>query len=93
MVNTSFMMGGALGLAVLASLAAARTSALVAAGAATAPALTGGYQLAFGAGAAFAALAAAVGVLRIRRAGANHGVDARQEPFNVSTTDPTSLEP
>ena len=46
-VNTSFMMGGALGLAVLASLAAARTDALAAAGAAQPAALNGGYQLAF----------------------------------------------
>jgi MFS family permease len=38
-VNTAFMMGGALGLAVLASLAAARTTALVAAGTVPAAAL------------------------------------------------------
>jgi EmrB/QacA subfamily drug resistance transporter len=58
-VNTSFMMGGALGLAVLASGAAARTHALQAAGASTAAALTGGYQLAFAAGATFALLGSA----------------------------------
>jgi hypothetical protein len=46
-VNTAFMMGGALGLAVLASVAAARTTALLGAGAAQAAALNGGYQLAF----------------------------------------------
>ncbi|MEP6826048.1 MAG: DHA2 family efflux MFS transporter permease subunit, partial [Ramlibacter sp.] len=40
-VNTSFMMGGALGLAVLASLAAARTTGLQAAGATPAAALAG----------------------------------------------------
>ena len=57
-VNTAFMMGGALGLAVLASAAAARSEALEAAGAAQAAALHGGYQLAFGCGALFAALAA-----------------------------------
>jgi MFS family permease len=56
-VNTSFMMGGALGLAVLASLAAGRTEQL-ASMVSPAQALTGGYQLAFAAGAAFAALAA-----------------------------------
>jgi EmrB/QacA subfamily drug resistance transporter len=56
-VNTSFMMGGALGLAVLASLAAARSEAL-AASMGTPFALTGGYQLAFAAGAVFAAVAA-----------------------------------
>jgi predicted MFS family arabinose efflux permease len=60
-VNTSFMMGGALGLAVLASLAAARTEALQSAGASAAQALTSGYQLAFAIGAVFALLAAGIG--------------------------------
>ena len=46
-VNTAFMMGGALGLAVLASLADARTGALREAGASAQMALNGGYQLAF----------------------------------------------
>jgi len=57
-VNTAFMMGGALGLAVLASLAAAETGALLGVGAAMAEALNGGYQIAFLIGAGFAALAA-----------------------------------
>src|SRR5262249_45716990 len=57
-VNTSFMMGGALGLAILASLAAARTAGLSAAGTATAEALSGGYHVAFVLGALFAAIAA-----------------------------------
>src|SRR5712672_753923 len=57
-VNTAFMMGGALGLAVLASLAAARTENLLAAGAAPAAALNGGYHAAFAVGAVFAAAAA-----------------------------------
>ncbi|MCA3871151.1 MAG: DHA2 family efflux MFS transporter permease subunit, partial [Burkholderia sp.] len=46
-VNTAFMMGGALGLAVLASLAGARTDALAAAQAAPLDALNGGYHAAF----------------------------------------------
>ena len=46
-VNTAFMMGGALGLAVLASLAASRTDSLAAAGESELSALTGGYHLAF----------------------------------------------
>jgi EmrB/QacA subfamily drug resistance transporter len=58
MVNTSFMLGGALGLAVLAGLAATRTSTLLAAGQGHLAALNGGYQAAFLAGAAGAALAA-----------------------------------
>ncbi|AFQ49085.1 DHA2 family efflux MFS transporter permease subunit [Burkholderia cepacia] len=67
-VNTAFMMGGALGLAVLASLAAARTDALAAAHASALDALNGGYHAAFAAGAAFAAAAGLLGLaLRIRR--------------------------
>ncbi len=65
-VNTAFMMGGALGLAVLASVAAARTSTLTAAGASHAAALAGGYHLAFLVGAAFAAGAALVGATLLR---------------------------
>ncbi|MBB3045119.1 DHA2 family efflux MFS transporter permease subunit [Nocardioides soli] len=60
-VNTSFMMGGALGLAVLVSLSTARTESLTASGAAPLEALNGGFQIAFAAGAVAAALAAFVG--------------------------------
>ena len=59
-VNTAFMMGGALGLAVLASLAARHTGA-----SADVVALNDGYRLAFGAGALCALLAAAVGAALI----------------------------
>ena len=65
-VNTSFMMGGALGLAVLASLAASRTDTLSAAGDDRLTALTGGYHVAFLVGAVFAALAAALGAALLR---------------------------
>ena len=65
-VNTSFMMGGALGLAILASMAGARTGRLAALGSEHAVALTGGYHLAFVGGAAFALLATAAGVLLMR---------------------------
>jgi EmrB/QacA subfamily drug resistance transporter len=67
--NTSFMMGGALGLAVLASLADARTRVLAAAHVDRLTALTGGYHAAFAAGAVFAAMAAALGALVLRRSG------------------------
>ena len=70
LANTSFSMGGALGLAVLASVATARTDALASAGAAHAAALTGGFQLAFGIGALFAAAAAVVGGVLLRPAAA-----------------------
>lgn len=59
-VNTAFMMGGALGLAALAAGAAARTTALQAGGVAGTEALAGGYRLAFSLGAGCAALAAVV---------------------------------
>jgi len=65
-VNTAFMMGGALGLAVLASLAAARTESLLAAGAASAAALNGGYHAAFAVGAVFAAAAALLCAVLLR---------------------------
>jgi EmrB/QacA subfamily drug resistance transporter len=60
-VNTAFMMGGALGLAVLASVAAAGTAAQLDAGAAQNVALDAGYRSAFLIGACFAALAALLG--------------------------------
>ena len=59
--NTAFMMGGALGLAVLASLAAARTQSLAAAHHGLLASLTGGYHLAFALGGLFAVAAAVVG--------------------------------
>jgi EmrB/QacA subfamily drug resistance transporter len=66
-VNTAFMMGGALGLAVLASVAASRTDTLLAGGDSQAAALTGGYHVAFLVGAIFAFAAAALGGLLLRQ--------------------------
>jgi EmrB/QacA subfamily drug resistance transporter len=68
-VNTSFMMGGALGLAVLASLAASRTDTLLASGDSQLTALTGGYHLAFLVGAIFALSAAVLGTSLLRAEG------------------------
>src|SRR5262249_32863456 len=65
-VNTAFMMGGALGLAVLASLAADRTNDLLASGEDQLTALTGGYHVAFAVGAVFALSAAPIGALMLR---------------------------
>jgi EmrB/QacA subfamily drug resistance transporter len=67
-VNTAFMMGGALGLAVLASLAASRSDTLTADGDTHIAALTGGYHAAFVVGALFAVAAAAIGALLLRTA-------------------------
>ncbi len=62
-VNTSFMMGGAVGLALLASLAQSRTDSLRASGDGALTALTGGYHAAFVLGSLFALAAAALGAL------------------------------
>ncbi|HEY5800095.1 MAG TPA: DHA2 family efflux MFS transporter permease subunit [Burkholderiaceae bacterium] len=76
MVNTAFMMGGSVGLAVLASVAAARTGSLQAAGAGATAALNGGYQLAFMVGAAFALVAVALGLIFMRQTPAGEGATA-----------------
>ncbi|MEK7146546.1 MAG: MFS transporter, partial [Patescibacteria group bacterium] len=64
-VNTSFMMGGALGLATLASLAYLRTEYLMDSQT-TQVALNGGYHWAFLASALFAAIAAVLGATLLR---------------------------
>jgi EmrB/QacA subfamily drug resistance transporter len=65
-VNTSFMMGGALGLAVLASLADRRTSDLQQSNVEAVAALNGGYHFAFLVGALLTATAALLGALVLR---------------------------
>jgi len=79
--NTSFMLGGALGLAVLAGLATTRTIHLTAAGQGHLAALTGGYHVAFLAGAASAALGALVAAAWLRQIPHPAGTpDAPAEP-------------
>ena len=65
LLNTSRLMGGALGLAVLSTIAAARTRGDVAAGAAHA--LTSGFDVAFAVGGAFTLAGALVAVFLLRR--------------------------
>ena len=67
-VNTAFMMGGALGLAVLASLAASRSDTLTGNGDSHIVALTGGYHAAFLVGSLFAIAAAVIGATLLRTA-------------------------
>jgi hypothetical protein len=68
-VNTTAQVGGALGLAVLATLATSRSNDLLASGESSVSALTGGYQLAFvvGAGLVVAGIGIALTVLRSER--------------------------
>jgi EmrB/QacA subfamily drug resistance transporter len=80
LVNTSFMMGGALGLAVLASVAAARSGGH----ATTNPAaLLVGYHASFLAGAALAAVAALVGY---------RGLRPRNDDLDIVWNDDEQLE-
>jgi len=71
-VNTSFMMGGALGLAILASIAASSTATLAAEGASQTIALAGGYHAAFLIGAVCAAAGALLSALFLKTSSAAH---------------------
>jgi EmrB/QacA subfamily drug resistance transporter len=67
LINTTAQVGGALGLAVLATLSATRTENLAAKGEATLQALTGGYHLAFAIAALLVLSAISVAVLVLPR--------------------------
>jgi EmrB/QacA subfamily drug resistance transporter len=69
LVNTTGQVGGAVGLAVLATLATERTQSLLADGDSMAAALNGGYHLAYliGAGLAVVAIVAAVTIMRAEK--------------------------
>jgi MFS family permease len=75
LVNTTQQVGGALGLAVLATLATTRTDGLLEQGEPAAAALTDGYTLAFliGAGLVVAGVAIAATVLRPEGTGSDQG--------------------
>jgi EmrB/QacA subfamily drug resistance transporter len=75
-VNTSFMMGGALGLAILASLADSRTTSLVDGGGDALAALNSGYHVAFLVGAVFTVGAGVLAALLLKPAQAPaHGYE------------------
>jgi EmrB/QacA subfamily drug resistance transporter len=82
LVNTTAQVGGAIGLALLATLATDRTEGLLADGEQAAAALNGGYHLAYLIGAILAAVAivVAVTVLRSRRPEPAHGHATVGEP-------------
>jgi EmrB/QacA subfamily drug resistance transporter len=77
-VNTSLQVGGALGLAVLATLSSTHTKHLLAAGHSTAGALTSGYRLAFLVGVGFALAAVAVAATVLERVRAPEADAAQQ---------------
>jgi EmrB/QacA subfamily drug resistance transporter len=86
LVNTTAQVGGALGLAVLATVSASRTNALIAHGRPVAVALTDGYHLAFwiAFGLVVAAIAVAATVLR-------QGPVAAAPPASVETMHEATL--
>jgi EmrB/QacA subfamily drug resistance transporter len=79
LVNTSVQVGGAIGLAVLATLSTERTDALLADGESTANALNSGYHLAFLIGAALIAIAIVVALWAFRSEDADEATD--KAPF------------
>jgi EmrB/QacA subfamily drug resistance transporter len=66
MLNTSRLIGGALGLAVLSTIASSRTHAQLLAGAAGPSALSGGFRLAFAVAGGFSLLGALTAVVLLR---------------------------
>ncbi|HWK17157.1 MAG TPA: DHA2 family efflux MFS transporter permease subunit [Solirubrobacteraceae bacterium] len=82
LVNTSTQVGGAVGLAVLATLASEHSHSLLASGASSAVALNAGYHVAYLCGAALvaAALIVAVTMLRAKAAPAHGRAAAPAEP-------------
>jgi predicted MFS family arabinose efflux permease len=81
LVNTSAQVGGALGLAVLATLSASRSDTLIAQGKSTAVALTSGYHLAFWIAAALVVAAIVVALTVIQpEAKAVEQLTAEEDP-------------
>jgi EmrB/QacA subfamily drug resistance transporter len=80
-VNTAFMMGGALGLAVLVALAESRTDSLRSSGDGALAAVNGGFHAAFLFGAFFVVASALVALLL--RAGPAPSAHAADEPMGV----------
>ena len=82
LVNTTAQVGGALGLAVLATLSTTRSDNLIHGGSTTASALTSGYHLAFliGAGLVLAAIVVGLVVIQAERRAAIESTASGAEP-------------
>jgi MFS family permease len=87
LVNTTAQVGGALGLAVLATLSTTRTGHLLSRGVSEHAALTGGYRLGFivGAGLVVAAIVVAITVLKPTPKPSAHAVQSDHRPEAVAT--------
>jgi sugar phosphate permease len=85
-VNTAFMMGGALALAILASAAAARAKELMSSGSSALLALNAGYHVAFGVGAACVAVGALACIALLRPQPSAQGVSATTEVRSAASS-------
>jgi EmrB/QacA subfamily drug resistance transporter len=94
LVNTTVQVGGAVGLALLATLSTTRTAHLVATGEGHASALTGGYHLAWivSAGIALACLAISAPLLRSVRLGEGGVPGDRETEVNSIDVEPSYAE-
>jgi len=88
LVNTTQQVGAALGVAVLSTLAAARTGHLLAAGRPDADALTGGYQVAFGTGAGLAAAALVLAAVVLRPRAARRPAESPDQAARTDQAEP-----
>jgi EmrB/QacA subfamily drug resistance transporter len=84
LINTSQQIGGAVGLAILTTIATTRTDRLLASGEAAPQALTEGFRLAFWAGAGFAALSLIATLLALKRE--DLALPAAPEPAHEQTS-------
>jgi EmrB/QacA subfamily drug resistance transporter len=87
LVNTTQQVGGALGLAVLATLSTTRTDGLLGDGESTAAALTDGYHLAFTVGAGLVAFGVLLAIVVLRA-----GTVAEEEQAVVEDAEPAYAE-
>jgi EmrB/QacA subfamily drug resistance transporter len=86
LINTAQQIGGALGLAILATIANTRTDDALSAGGGSKSALTEGFQAAFATGAGFAVLGIVLGLVLIRRS------DSRAHVEPAGTGEPQPAE-
>jgi EmrB/QacA subfamily drug resistance transporter len=91
LVNTTAQVGGALGLAVLATLSTSRTASLLAGGTPPQAALTSGFHLAFGIGAALVLAAIVLTATVLRPVAQGQAVPGLTQPATVDR--PRASEP
>jgi len=85
LVNTTQQVGGALGLAVLATLSTTHSQNLLASGRSTASALTGGYHMAFAIGSALVIVALGIAFTQLR---SDRGIQAQEAPVDELVAEP-----